>query len=274
MLEVQDSKRLHLICLWKDESGREQSTQVETVAVNVLPLRHLFGRSLPWWKRAVDIVGAATGLVLLSPVMLLIALYIKTVSPGPVFFKQKRIGYLGKEFTMWKFRSMHVGADAKGHQEHMVSIIRSSKDPESEKRATAMRKLGRDNRIIPLGEPFRKSCLDEIPQLLNVLLGDMSLIGPRPALAYEVAEYLRWHAGRFDTVPGMTGLWQVSGKNNLSFKEMVRLDIRYARHRSFWFDAKILLKTIPAIIAQARDTMLQKRERIEGAGAVEGGTIK
>ena len=208
---------------------------------SVEPLGTLFARPIPYWKQALDAVGSLLLLIALSPVFLLISLVIKIVSPGPVFYRQERIGYMGKTFTFWKFRTMHANNDATGHKQYLSQLIEHD---------VPMKKLddGRDNRIIPFGKILRSSCLDELPQLVNVFLGDMSLVGPRPCLPYEAENYLQWHARRFDTVPGMTGLWQVSGKNRLTFKQMIRLDIQYSREMSPWLDAKILLLTAPAIL--------------------------
>ena len=201
----------------------------------------IMGRPIPLWKRFLDILGALVGLILFSPLFLLIAIFIKIVSPGPVFYRQERVGYLGRRFTFWKFRTMHVNNDATGHKQYLSHLIGGD---------APMAKLDDrgDPRIIPFGTLLRSTCLDEMPQLFNVLLGDMSLVGPRPCLPYEAEEYLQWHARRFDIVPGMTGLWQVSGKNRLTFKEMIRLDIRYSRLMSPWLDGKILFLTGPAIL--------------------------
>jgi lipopolysaccharide/colanic/teichoic acid biosynthesis glycosyltransferase len=221
--------------------------------VTYMPGKALFGRPLPRWKRAMDVALSVAGLILCSPILVPIVAYIKIVSPGPALFTQTRVGYLGREFRMLKLRTMVYGAETESHREHIVGLIR---DGESVK---AMAKLERDPRIIPLGEIIRKLCLDELPQLVNVLLGEMTLIGPRPALPYEAEAYARWHAGRFDAVPGMTGLWQVSGKNRLTFREMVCLDIRYAREASLWLDASILARTVPAVLGQLRDYIQRGR---------------
>ena len=212
----------------------------------VLPRPHL-----PRWKRGLDIAGALSCLLLLSPFMILIALYIKLVSPGPVFFRQTRIGQFGRPFEIVKFRTMRANADAATHREHMQSVMQTDQP---------MTKLdvSNDARIIPLGGILRSSGLDELPQLINVLRGEMSLVGPRPCLLYEAQSFLRWQAQRFDAVPGITGLWQVSGKNRLTFKEMIRLDIKYARASSLPMDMKILLKTFPAILDQISDAGAQK----------------
>jgi len=206
-------------------------------------LASLLARPIPFSKRVCDIVLAVMGLILTFPLFLLFSLVIKVISPGPAFFRQERIGYLGKPFTCWKFRTMKVSADSSNHQAYVCNLIRNE---------VSMEKLDKeDTRIIPfLGNFLRKSCLDELPQLLNVLVGDMSLVGPRPCLPYEYQEYLLWHKRRFDTLPGMTGLWQVSGKNKTTFTEMIRLDITYEQQHSFFLDMKIILKTLPAIITQ------------------------
>ena len=211
------------------------------------PLAPVFVRQLPLWKDILDVLLALIALILLSPLFLLIAVYIKIADPGPVFFRQNRIGFRGKKFECWKFRTMRANNDAAAHEEYLKSLIQGGDQ--------AMVKLDarKDPRIIPLGWILRQSGLDELPQLINVLRGDMSLVGPRPCLPYEAKEYDQWHAERFDSVPGLTGLWQVSGKNRTTFKEMMRFDIRYARRMSFWMELQILFKTFPAIAQQIRD---------------------
>ena len=204
-------------------------------------------RRLPRWKRAMDIVGAVVGLILFSPMFAAIAAYIRIVSPGPVIFRQTRIGRGGRHFEFIKFRTMAHGANTDSHQKYYCELIHGTPCDAAGK---PMIKLENDPRIVPLGGILRKSYLDELPQLLNVLKGQMSLVGPRPPIPYEVQEYSRWHTGRFDCLPGMTGLWQVSGKNNLTFQEMVRLDIQYARKMSPLLDLKILFKTPFAIMKE------------------------
>ena len=199
---------------------------------------------LPRWKRIVDILGGSVCLLLFLPVCLAVAALIKTVSPGPLFFRQERLGYMGKPFTLWKFRTMALNTNAGIHEEHLRNLIRSD---------TPMRKLDEhsDARLIPLGKWIRQLGLDELPQLVNVLRGEMSLIGPRPCLEYEAKQYESWHRGRFNALPGLTGLWQVSGKNRTTHTEMMRLDIDYVRRKSFILDMKITLLTWPAILRQA-----------------------
>ncbi len=206
---------------------------------------------IPPWKRMVDVALASAALVMLGPVILVAALLIKLVSPGPAFFRQTRIGRAGRPFELLKLRSMTVGSDASVHRRHLAGLIHSGRP---------MGKLESDSRVFGLGGLLRRGCIDELPQLVNVLRGEMSLVGPRPCLPYEAAEYARWHARRFDVAPGMTGLWQVSGKNALAFAEMVRLDIAYARTLSPWLDVKILLKTPLVVLAGV----------VPGRGRVEG----
>jgi lipopolysaccharide/colanic/teichoic acid biosynthesis glycosyltransferase len=202
--------------------------------------------SLPIWKRAMDIGGALIGLVILSPVMLAVTVLIKVVSPGPALFRQERIGMNRRPFTMFKFRTMQLNTDSSIHEQYVLELIGNAQ-PGDTAAQKPMTKLDNHPYIIPLGKVLRKTYLDEIPQLINVLRGEMSLIGPRPPLVYEVQQYPEWCLTRFNVPPGMTGLWQVSGKNRLSFDEMVRLDIRYARRMSLWLDLLILLKTPVAI---------------------------
>ena len=209
---------------------------------------------MPVYKRVMDITGSLIGIIILSPLLLMVALIIKITSRGPVFFKQERVGCLGKRFRMWKFRTMKVDADQTQHQKYLTELIKSGAEG-FDNNGKSMKKLEHDSRVIPFGNFLRKTAIDELPQLFNVLKGEMSLIGPRPPIPYEVKEYYRWHYGRFDTVPGMTGLWQVSGKNRTTFKEMVRFDITYARQMSWRLDARILAGTIPAIITQIKDTL-------------------
>jgi lipopolysaccharide/colanic/teichoic acid biosynthesis glycosyltransferase len=212
-------------------------------------LEPFFVRKIPLWKRVMDITGAIVGLIIFSPIFLLVSISIKIFSPGPVFFKQERVGYGLEKFIFLKFRTMNRNADISAHQHYLTELI--SGNAEDEASDKPMTKMDDDNsQIIFGGKILRKFCLDELPQLINVLRGDMSLVGPRPPIPYEVAEYRQWHNGRLDSRPGMTGLWQISGKNRLTFREMVRLDIRYARNLSFLEDFKILLMTPFVIILE------------------------
>lgn len=206
----------------------------------------------PLWKRILDCTGSLIALIVFAPLMLLIALLIKVVSPGPVIFRQERIGFRGKKFQCFKFRTMHVNCDQRVHRSHLSSLIHSTVP------MTKLETEGRDKRLIPLGGILRQCAFDELPQLINVLRGDMSLVGPRPCIPYEYEEYRRWQKRRVDAVPGMTGLWQVSGKNRTTFNEMMRLDIRYAKASSLLVDLMIAVKTLPAVVGQVRDGMGRK----------------
>jgi lipopolysaccharide/colanic/teichoic acid biosynthesis glycosyltransferase len=186
-------------------------------------------------------------------ITLIMMLVLRVISPGPVFFYQERVGYLGRRFMIYKFRTMNVGADSEIHRAHCENLIHT-KHPWSK-----MDHRG-DSRLIPGGKWIRASGLDELPQLINVLRGEMSLIGPRPCVPYEYEKFLPWQRERFSTLPGMTGLWQVSGKNRTTFEQMVRLDIHYARHRSWWLDGKIVLLTPGALVQQVIWTHAAKRQ--------------
>jgi lipopolysaccharide/colanic/teichoic acid biosynthesis glycosyltransferase len=209
---------------------------------------------MPIWKRVIDILFATTGMILLCPFLLLISIFIKIVSPGPIFFAQKRVGYRGKIFTMLKLRTMAHNTDTTIHKEFMTKLISADEKDSGSTLTGATTKIENDSRVIPFGNLLRSSGIDELPQLINVLLGDMSLVGPRPPIPYEVDRYKNWFCVRFDTVPGLTGLWQVSGKNKLTFHEMIRLDIQYIETKSFWLDVKIMLLTPMAIINIVKDS--------------------
>jgi lipopolysaccharide/colanic/teichoic acid biosynthesis glycosyltransferase len=195
------------------------------------------------WKRTLDVVLVLLALPFLTPLVLLIVLVIRSVSEGPVLFRQERVGYRGRRFMCFKFRTMFIDADSALHQGHLHHLMNSN---------TPMIKMDSkgDPRIIPFGVLLRASGLDELPQLINVLRGEMSLVGPRPCLPYEYEKYLPWQKERFDSLPGLTGLWQVSGKNKTTFLEMIQLDIRYAKNKNLWWDLKIILMTVPAVIIQ------------------------
>ncbi len=214
----------------------------------------VFGRDMPTWKRVMDILFATMGMLFLFPFLLLVAIFIKVVSPGPVFFMQERVGYGGKIFTMFKLRTMAYNTDTTIHKEFMAKLIREDENNSGPASTKVKTKIENDSRVIPFGNMLRSSGIDELPQLINVLLGDMSLVGPRPSIPYEVDQYKNWFSRRFDIVPGLTGLWQVSGKNKLTFHEMIRLDIQYIRSQSFWLDLKILLLTPMAIINIVKDS--------------------
>ena len=177
------------------------------------------------------------------------ALAIKFSSKGPVLFKQERLGQHGKTFTVLKFRSMRTDCDAKIHQQYVEQFIAGQVDGNSETATKPVFKIQKDPRVTSIGRFIRKTSLDELPQFWNVLRGDMSLVGPRPALAYEFRKYEVWHRRRvLEIKPGITGLWQVEGRSRTRFDEMVRLDLKYARAWSVWLDLKILAQTPGAVI--------------------------
>ena len=220
----------------------------------------IFAREIPGWKRALDIAGAVALLIAASPLMIAVALWIKIVSPGPALFRQLRVGHGGEPFPMIKFRTMRVGADVTAHKNYMAELVRNGEAADK-----PMLKQDRANpAIIPFGNVLRKSCIDELPQLFNVLKGNMSLVGPRPVIPYEVDEFLCWHHGRFDVLPGLTGLWQVMGKNSLTFNEMIRLDVRYSREMSPALDAEILLRTPGVILGQLTGGAREKQRDQSG----------
>jgi lipopolysaccharide/colanic/teichoic acid biosynthesis glycosyltransferase len=198
-------------------------------------------------KRALDIAGSAALLLALAPLLLLIAALVKVTSRGPVFFRQTRIGERAVPFRMLKFRTMKPNASDASHQDYVAWFIKSSGDAGAS--GNAVFKMQNDPRITPVGRILRRTSLDELPQLWNVLRGEMSLVGPRPPLQYEVDQYQAWHCRRVrDAKPGITGLWQVTGRSRTTFDDMVRLDLRYAKARSIWLDLKILLATPRAVI--------------------------
>ena len=211
---------------------------------NDLRLESHLGIEIPVWKRVFDIIFATTALIVLFPFLILTAILIQMVSHGPVFFIQERIGYLGKPFNLLKFRTMKVNADTSSHEDYVRDLVRSE---------TVMKKLSDDSQLIPFGKFLRSSGIDELPQLFHVLSGTMSLVGPRPCLPVEFQEYLHWHKRRFYTLPGITGLWQVEGKNRVTFKEMIRKDIDYEQKRSLKMDLYIAWRTLPAVLKLMSD---------------------
>lgn len=207
-------------------------------------------KSLLLMKRAIDLLGSTAITLLLSPLFLTIAIVVKCSSKGPILFRQERVGQFGRSFTFLKFRSMYVNNDHKVHQEFVTKLISrdAGSGPESEGKQNVY-KLTNDPRITPIGRFLRRTSLDELPQLINVLKGEMSLVGPRPPIPYELAAYQVWHRRRvLEVKPGITGLWQVTGRSRVKFDEMVRLDLRYATSWSPWLDLKILCRTPLAVI--------------------------
>ena len=202
------------------------------------------------FKRAMDIAGSAFALIVLLPLFAIIALAIKATSKGPVLFSQERLGQHGKKFRFLKFRSMRKNCDSKLHQEYVSRFIAGQVSATNGDGTTPTFKIQKDPRITPIGNILRKTSLDELPQFWNVLVGDMSLVGPRPPVEYEFKAYDVWHRRRvLEIKPGITGLWQVEGRSRTQFDDMVRLDLKYARAWSVWLDVKILLRTPGAVVS-------------------------
>lgn len=213
--------------------------------------RHLYFT----FKRAADVVGSLTGLIIFSPLFFIIPILIKISSKGPIIFKQERLGLNGKKFLFFKFRSMKVDSNSDVHKKYVTDLIngqQSHKNGNGNEGSNGAYKMENDDRIFPLGQFLRKLSLDELPQFMNVLKGEMSLVGPRPPIPYELESYDIWHKRRLLQVrPGITGLWQVEGRSSCTFDEMVRLDLKYIRKQSLWLDIKILLQT-PWVVFSGR----------------------
>ncbi len=220
------------------------SGHVKVGTINGVPVLDVDDIYLGQWdrflKRGMDLAGGGIALIVLSPVWMIVAALIKLSSKGPVLFKQQRVGEHGKQFLCYKFRTMRVGDDSEERKRQYSELIKGD---------TPARKIVSEDRVTRIGRFLRKSSIDELPQVINVLKGEMSLIGPRPPIPYEVESYDTWHIERLKVKPGMTGLWQVSGRGELPFEEMVKLDLFYLRNWSLWLDFKILLKTIPAVMS-------------------------
>jgi lipopolysaccharide/colanic/teichoic acid biosynthesis glycosyltransferase len=203
---------------------------------------------LPWsarvLKRAFDLVGATAALVLVAPLVVLTAILIRLDSPGPIFFRQRRIGEAGRPFRIWKFRTMALDADARKRDiAHLNKHLAPGGDPR-------MFKVPDDPRVTRVGRALRRFSLDEVPQLLNVIRGEMSLVGPRPLIPDEHRFVKDWAQKRLELRPGMTGLWQVLGRNEIPFDEMVRLDYLYVNTWSLWNDLRLMVRTLPAVLGQ------------------------
>jgi len=201
----------------------------------------------PDWaeKRIIDIILSSVALVILSPIFLIAAIGIKLSSKGPVIFKQERIGKDNRPFCFYKFRSMHIGNSNSRHKEYVQNFIKNKEQCEIEE--LKVYKIMNDPNIFTFGKFIRRTSIDELPQLFNVIKGNMSLIGPRPCLDYEYSCYEEWHKKRLDVLPGCTGLWQALGRSSVTFKEMVILDLYYISNMTLWLDLKIFLRTIPVI---------------------------
>lgn len=230
-------------------------------------MNHVRYPGLPAWKRTMDILFILIALPAVLLISAAVALMIKIGSSGPVLFHQKRVGQRGREFTCYKFRTMRVNAETDSHRLHTRQLIQSQ---------APMVKLDakQDPRLIPFGSLLRSTGLDELPQLWNVLVGDMSLVGPRPCIPYEYELYEPWQRQRLNAVPGLTGLWQVSGKNRTTFEQMVHLDIEYSNRVSFWLDVKIILKTLPALWQQCMENRAPRRRESAVASPQISNTIE
>lgn len=199
-------------------------------------------------KRALDIAASTLGLLISSPVLLGAAAAVRLESPGPILFRQQRLGLGGRLFTCYKFRSMFVTADEGRHRKHVRDLIRGEGEGSQQDGEGVWVPIRSDARVTGVGDFLRRSHIDELPQLINILRGEMSLVGPRPPIPYEVEVYEPWHARRLSVVPGLTGLWQATGWGKLSFDEGVALDLAYVDRRSFWFDLQLIGRTLWQIV--------------------------
>lgn len=211
---------------------QEAKMDREKLSLNSEVLVTNVGYGYTFLKRTIDIVCSLVGLVILSPVLIIVSILIKLESDGPIIFSQDRIGYNGKEFKMYKFRSMVVNAEEL-----------KKKLSEKNEMSGPMFKMKNDPRVTKVGKFIRKTSIDELPQLINILKGEMSLVGPRPSLPKEVKEFEPWMMERLEVKPGLTCYWQVSGRNDIDFEDWMKLDIKYVRERSFWVDIKLIFKT-------------------------------
>lgn len=207
-----------------------QQVETKRIEANYLPV-----------KRLLDVTAAIFLLLLFAPLILAIIAAIKIQSPGPIIFKQNRIGLQGRPFTMFKFRSMHTNNNPQVHQEHVKRLIQQNLSPKE--LGTSSLKLNTDQRITPIGKWIRALSLDELPQLINVLKGEMSIVGPRPPMPYEYELFKEWHKQRQSVLPGLTGLWQVTARNEIPFDDMVRLDLLYIEQMNLWQDLWIMVQT-------------------------------
>jgi lipopolysaccharide/colanic/teichoic acid biosynthesis glycosyltransferase len=228
--------------IWPDDQGRQlvllrSSTKILDVSGELPAAR---ARRVPGWKSSLDLMWILLSLPIWLPLMLLLMLLTRIASPGPVFYRQKRVGLGGRHFFIWKFRTMKLSAETQTHERYFQELMRSDRP---------MTKLDAhgDPRLAPFGRILRASGLDELPQIFNVLFGEMSLVGPRPCLPNEFAGYEPWQRERMNGLPGLTGYWQVNGKNKTTFNEMIAMDLFYLKNMSILLDLKIMLKTFAVI---------------------------
>lgn len=231
------------------EDGKEESAELtKTTFYNTKTKTAAAHRTAHALKRGIDVVGSLAGIILFSPILFIIAVLVKSTSKGPVFFTQLRVGQGGKTFMFYKFRSMHVNNDESIHKEFTKNFIRGS-DINCNNNRNKLFKIKNDPRITKIGALIRKTSLDELPQLFNVLKGDMSLVGPRPPIPYEVEQYDIWHKRRIlEIKPGITGVWQVNGRSITKFEEMVRMDIQYIKKWSIMLDLQLIVRTPISVI--------------------------
>jgi exopolysaccharide production protein ExoY len=215
---------------------------------------------VPSWKRVLDVTCILLSLPLWLPVVIVLALWIKLASPGPILFRQERIGYRGRRFMILKFRTMKVNVETQSHEQYLEQLIHANRP------MTKLDSSG-DPRIILGGRLLRATGLDELPQLFNVIRGEMSLVGPRPCTPHEFGRYQKWQQARVNAPPGLTGYWQVNGKNKTTFTEMINLDIHYTEKMSLWLDLVIMLKTLPAVLAQVIETRVKPRTGARSSAA-------
>jgi exopolysaccharide biosynthesis polyprenyl glycosylphosphotransferase len=249
-LYLQEQIRVSLLLFPEDRGRKEDEGRFSPLFYPEIFRRNMTNRGADCVKRVMDVVGSIVALLLFSPLFIIIPILIKLTSPGPVFFRQVRLGRFGKPFTFLKFRSMQVNNDDSIHREFINAFIDNKIQDKSEPGADgAVFKIKNDPRLTPIGNFLRKSSIDELPQFFNVLKGEMSLVGPRPPIPYEVDKYGVWHWYRvLARKPGITGLWQVEGRSLTTFDGMVRLDLQYIRTWSLWLDIKLLLATPMAVL--------------------------
>jgi lipopolysaccharide/colanic/teichoic acid biosynthesis glycosyltransferase len=235
-------------CIHPAPDGPDGPRAADLALYPDLTRRRARGRVEDAVKRGMDVAGSLAALALLAPVLAAVAVLVRLSSPGPVLFKQTRVGHLARPFVARKFRTMYADADPTVHREFVSRFIAAGPD-DGPLAPDGVFKLANDRRITALGRVLRKTSLDELPQLWNVLRGEMSLVGPRPPVPYEYAQYRPWHRCRvLEAKPGLTGLWQVTGRSRTTFDDMVRLDLRYARTRTLWRDLAILCRTPAAVV--------------------------
>lgn len=229
------------------QQGAQPEDNIESILLLNTPISRPTQSAL---KRSLDIFGALVGLLVLSPLMLIIMALIKLTSPGPTIFRQVRLGKDFVPFTFYKFRSMHTGADDRVHRDYLKNLINGNDDAvNQEATGEAVYKIKSDSRITRIGRFIRKTSIDELPQLFNVLKGEMSLVGPRPPIPYEAESYQPWHLRRIlEVKPGLTGLWQVEGRSKTTFDEMVRMDLSYSREWSVLLDMKLIFRTVRVVV--------------------------